>query len=698
MRKLFLSICFITCFAATRPGLADTIEINNIEQLQGREATLPVPVEDPRLPKENDQNAMSQFIKERLENDNIIIDKLNDDDLSNMSSMDVQHSDEYIKSMNEEKKSTFEKIYENALNRISSQDEKQHLDMLRDRNQLLSENQNQQKEWSEQPPDFPVISLDLPETGKRILVPAKEHIPYMFSEIEILPTGQVKIDETIMVIANGQKLKHGLSRALPRFAVSRSGVRNNIEINLNSVTVNDTEIPYKLETSGTKTLIVPQDTYLLNPGIYTYKFSYIVDRDIWKYDGFNEFYWNVTGSTWNMVVSRIGAMVTMPGSHRALGNVALRGYPGSLVPDIKVIRGNTNTLGFISNSPLFPGEGMHLILSLSKDDFITPDLYQHFTWFLNDYGDIVISLMALGAIAGSYWLSWRLLQKDRRHQKRNGKRNAPMLRLLAKGLFDKISFASFFLEMFKRNLLDLERNDDDIILIKKGSDYSSLSRGEKQALNTLFSNKDTTMSFTSENAPKIRKAYSLIEKDTFRKYKLFTLRLNFSYIAFSVAMLILAEAAIALLHISPLPTFSIMFGCSLAIGCFILIFNLKTKNRFLSFVIKLFSLIIILFNILIIGIYIHFITAVLITAMVYTIFSYSKIFARRNGLIKDNIHNAVTYADYLIKNADRISLGKEFLNQQPNIQALEVTKFFPFNYNIKDYYRLDIVEDLLKKI
>lgn len=154
-------------------------------------------------------------------------------------------------------------------------------------------------------PDFPVVNVELPN-GTQTLVPAKEHIPYLFSKIEILPTGLIGINETITVIANGDKLKNGLSRAIPKYSTSRAGIRNKVDLTLLSVTVNGQEVPYKAEEAGDKIILTPKEEYTLAPGIYTYNFAYLLDRQLWYYDTFNEFYWDVTGSSWNLVVANAG--------------------------------------------------------------------------------------------------------------------------------------------------------------------------------------------------------------------------------------------------------------------------------------------------------------------------------------------------------------------------------------------------------
>lgn len=73
--------------------------------------------------------------------------------------------------------------------------------------------------------------------------------------------------------------------------------------------------------------------------------------------------------------------------------------------------------------------------------------------------------------------------------------------------------------------------------------------------------------------------------------------------------------------------------------------------------------------------YLHLVSAVMILAAVYVIFAYTSVFAKRSGLIKSNVKDAQQYREYLIRNAETIKLGRDFLNQQANILALDTAEF-----------------------
>lgn len=696
MPKIFLSICFIFALALPQSLAAETIELNNEQELRAREAQPhPSEVVDERIPDGSDIGEVEDFIRDRFDKYNIIIEKLPEDSTQSGNAVDIQHSSEYIEKVQQDSQSTFEKIYNSALDRISAQQSAEYQDVLSDRQALERENLRQKQQWQEERPDFPVVNVYLPPYGRKILAPAREHIPFFFSNIDILPTGQISIEETVVVIANGRKLRHGLTRALPRYSVSRTGQRHNIDINLNEVTINDTLIPYKLQTNTTHNLLLPQIPYVLEPGVYTYKFRYIVNRNIWEYDNFNEFYWNITGSSWNLVIARAGAIVTMPGASKPLGYTALSGYPGRLRSDVSIFTAGNYALGFAANNPLYTAEGMHLIVSLDKNEFIAPDFNQRFTWFLSDYGDIIISGIALAAIIIAYFISWKTLHRDEKKRRQKIRRTASLLRYMVKGVFDGRSFSAFLLELFRKNIIDIQKNDGHVVLIKKTDNLRSLSRAAKKAMTALFG-KETSFVFSDSTVLKAGRAFSLVRRDTLRHYRLSTIRLNLGYILFSTAMLLLAEFSIAWMGNNTVQDFSVMLSCSLAFACYVWVIRHRFRSRLINWGAKILSLLIIVFNLVLLSFFIHILASLFILGAICAIFAYTGIFSRRNGLIGSSIKEAAAYRDYLKQHAGDISLGRDFLTRQAEIHAVEADEFFPCAAAIKDYYRLDLAQEIDK--
>lgn len=693
MRKHFLTICFTIFLGLTEILCAQPIKLNNFEELKQREA-LPPPAEikDPRIPDASDTAAIEDFIKMRLQDKNVIVDSVTQEELNGMSAMNVQHSAEYIEEMNQQNKSAFEKIYDAAIERVTAQDALEEQETIRNRARLTAQNQPQQQQWQQQKaPNFPVVNISLPPRGEKTLVPAQEHIPFLFADIDILATGQARITETVVVLANGKKLAHGLTRALPRYSTSRDGTRHEIDLNLDAVSINDTILPHKIITRGLYHQIVPEKEYTLAPGVYTYRFSYIVNRNLWEYNDFNEFYWNITGSTWNLVIARAGALITLPGANKPLGQVAFSGIPGQLRNDVSLTQNSINTLGLISTVPLFAGDGLHFIISLPKADFISPDWEQKLTWFLNDYGDILFSLFAAGAIIGAYALSWKRRNKTKKH-KQSFKKTAATLRYLAQGVIDRRSFGSFMLELFRQKRLDIEESEDKIRLIKKSDNKKGLSRSEQKALRALFPEESVSLEIIKENGLRLRRSFSFLQKDINRRIKNLTLRLNGYYLILSILMLIIAELGIAALGNNFGQEAYILLSGSFSFALAIWFLRKKFKNRLINGLIKISSVISILLNIIILSLIIHGISAIIILITIYEIFAFTQRFAQRNGLLKDYVEDAQQYKTYIIEHQESLGFGQSFFNAQASIHAMETDKYFSPNETTKNVYALDKIK------
>ena len=690
MKKLFLTICFNLLLWQSVSVEAKISTFSDMEEARAYKASQsslpPLPVKDDS-PDPRDTKAMEKYIMDRLKTATISTM----DNMDKPSSMNMQHSDEYIAQMKEKNKSFFERVYDNAINRISSGKAQPRGDARSSETRYFELKKDNMSKF--QSPEFPVVTVELP-TGEKTLVPAQEHIPYLSSQIEILPSGLANINDTVVVIASGKKLKNGLSRIIPKISTSREGVSNKIDLNLVSVSVNDQEIPHKIIEQSDSYVIVPEEEYSLEPGIYTYNFQYLVDRQLWEYKDFNEFYWDVTGSRWNLIISKALVALRLPGNNKPLSSLIFLGYPNALTSKNTMLsEGVNNTLGFAALTPLYIGEGMHIIIALQKDDFISPDLSKRITWFLEDYGDILVAVFTLLAILISYYLSWRYINKNDIKNSNNFKKGAALMRYLYKGVFDKVSFGAFLLELYRKNIIDIQRSENDVLLVKKTDNLSILERKERQAVKNLFPKKEAVFALNNINQLKIRRASKYIEANVNYKVKKLALKLNLGYLAFSIGMVIIAIAAMALLHINSGQTFSVLLSCSITISFYLWILRTKFKRRWLAWIGKPFAVFIIGFSLLVMSAYIHLISAVILGLALYTIFSYTAIFTKRSGLIRSNVKDVQQYREYLVRNASTIVLGRDFLNQQAIIFALDAGEYFPIAENIKDYYKLDMMEE-----
>ena len=690
MNKLFLAICFI--FADCAVAAARTATISDVGQIpqkqENRQETAPEV-------KEVTAEYMENFLINRLKNAVIMPQEKALGDANN-SGMHVEPSDEAKAMMAEQEKGTFQRIYERAINRADAEAAQYRGDLARQDENWQQNIEAQRQAWEN--PDFPVINVFLPPKGEKVVVPAQEHIPYLFNQIEILPNGMVSFNQTIIVVANGEKLKKGLTLPLPKYSTDRFGKRQKAEYSLLSVTINGQAADYKISESGDKILLVPAVNYEIEPGVYQYNFQYVSDRLIRSYDTFDEFYWDISGSAWNLVVARAGAIVILPPGIQSLGQNVFIGYPGALRDDITLITKEAdNVIGFASQSPLFIGEGMHLILSLPQGTGGMTSWGQKFTWLLSDWGDILLSGGALLFIMFSYLISWKYIRSNRSQPKIRLRKNAEILRFLRSGSFDKRSFIAFLLELYRKNIIDIESADETILLIKKTDHLKSLDKAEQKAVAAIFPGGESVVNVNAQNALRFRRAYKLIEKLTRRKIQRFVLMLNSGYLFFSVGMLLIAEIAIAWLQIDRLFSFGVLLCGSLICGFGLLLWRLRPMKKYQIWLVRLAAVLICIPGLALLTAIVSPAAAVMILLAIYTIRDYTGIYAQRNGLLKRQIAESNDVYAYLEKNAANLVLGRDFSSQQANIWAFELEKLYPSTPKIADSYKLDAAAKLLSR-
>ncbi len=690
MKKLFFAIYF-TSFCLTSVTQAAVQTMDEAALLQAKSKVITIPSPSDGMPDPNNLTEVIDFFKKRLLNASASNNK-NLLTSSNSGTFDIQHSEEYIQEMQNQQKSTFEKIYDAAMQRISGDEQPQT-------------NTSQTVFYTQSTPNTvsntnnaDIVNITLPG-GKQIVAPAAEHIPYLFTSIKILPTGLIQIEENITLIANNQKLKNGLIKILPKFSISRSKVKKKLDIELLSVSINDSKVPHILEEIGDKIYIKPQEKYNLNPGVYNYKFSYILDRKLWYYDDFTELYWDITGGYLNLVITSVNAVISVPEGKNFLSQTVFVGNNKNLSTNRAIITALApNALGFSSTTPILPGESIHTLVSVDKNSLLPPDINRKILWLITDYGDIMFALFGFLTVLLSYFISWKHIKNNKSKMSASFKNSAYSARYFLKNLFDKKSFVAFLIELYRKQYIDIKQQENTLLLIKKTDNLSRLSKGEKKTLDHLFYGKDSVIRISNINNLKFHRAYNELKKSIDKNIKILNLKLNLSYLFFSIGMLIVSEIAIAILGINTLQTLIILLSSSSTIAFYIYMIRRKFNSKILGYIIKFFGVIFIIFGILMMSIYIHLISAILIMITIYVIFKYSSLFGTKNGLIKNKILETQKLKSYLQDNVQLVSISKDFATHQANIYAFELNNLYEINEYNKKIYILDLAQQIEKII
>ena len=679
MKKFFIAICF--CF----------LLINNIEAritpLQNYSGSLQA---SPRNSTPTDKivsyDEFSSFVKESFSKSI----KVNKSAISTNNTSVIPGI--YRQTQIEEKnKSIFEKIYDNAMKRISDSQTVQRNDVATKQLPPLQDIKRQRQQWNQ--PDVPTLSIKLPPYQTISKVPAVEHIPYMMTAIEVLNNGLVKMEETIVIIANAEKLRYGLTKILPAAIYPQTGKKQTLDYSLVRATINDQPIDYKFVSLDNYIGLIPDDEKSLASGVYTYKFEYLVDNLLIDNDNNYSLAWNIGGYGWNMVVDRLGATLILPQQNALIDNQILLGSPNNLHNrEVSISKNGISGTAYIAKRPLFIGEGMYLSANIDKSAIIPFGLWQKFMHAFYTYGDVITAVIGCLFISLALLISWFYIKHRKNIQKIILPKTPAMIRYLLYGKFDIISACSFLLDVYKKNIIDIQQSDETILLIKRTDNLKNLSKIDQSALQKIFPQHETIFNVNKNNKLVFNRFINTLRKSFRKQISSLKLKLIAGYALINFAMLLLTEAVIAYFKISSSFVFGILALVSVICGIFLMFWNLEIR-LWLKTLLRLLIIDVCICGLILMSAVVSPIAAAIIILTEIIIITALHYYTKRNGLISYYIQDVKDYRDNLIKNADNITLGKSFLNYQASILAFELNKELE-PIKKEEYYKIPIMENI----
>ncbi|MCM1323758.1 MAG: DUF2207 domain-containing protein [Acetobacter sp.] len=637
--------------AAAKPISAPKIDAKDLQNLYKE------------IPDLNDTAAIEQYLKKRLS----IISKANilQEDINTPASTSIVSTEE----LQEKQKATisaYEQIYQDSMNRAN-------------RHGTLNEDveidgtfyrlKEAQEEYRPFVPDFPYVTVRLSDK-REILAPAEEHIAYMLTSLNIEPTGLLRVTEEFVFVSNNEGFPTGFYRILPKYAYSLNNTKRRIDLSLESVTVNDQEVPYKITEIGNYLHIEPKEPLDLPTGIYTYRFNYLIDRAVWFYNDFDELYWDITGRTIKNVIGSTNAVAILPTGKTFMEQNAFVSTKEGVNPQRVTITTLTeNSLGFADTDALDVGEDIHLFIRLEKGIIVPPDFAKKYTWYIHDYGAVLFALLALAAIFTSYKISAAQIRRNQDKTRITLQKTPALFRLINAAVFDKISFGAEILNLCSKNILELRAKENSAVLIKKTDNLSKLSKTEQQFIQKLFPNLETALPATPESRLKLERAYKYLKGKTTQRFRLYKLQLNSLYLLFSLSMLFCGIVGASAVAVNPLHTFLIITSCTVLIFAGLITLSYQFHRKLTNWIVKALVVLELLSIAGWMAIYTSNVYAVIIILTAGLILSYYRLFSRRNGLLRNKIKETEDYKSYLQKNIELTQESRDFNAKIPYIFA-----------------------------
>ena len=633
------------------------------------------------IPDLNDKEAVKEYIKKRLK----IVQKANltAEQVASPQSVSIVDPNDLSKK-DEQTLSAYEKIYQESLQRAQDANIPLNANVKLDGTfyELVHPGDNAEPFV----PDFPYVTIKLSDK-REIMAPAEEHIAYLLTNIKVETNGVMRVTEEFVFVSNNEAFPQGFFRILPKYTYGTTGKRR-IDLTLNSVTINGEEYPYKVTEVGNNLYIEPKQPIDLPTGIYTYKFNYLIDRAIWFRNGFDEFYWDISGRTLRNVVGSANAIVTLPvGSHFLGQNAIASTRKGLNAERVTIADLEETTVAFADTEALAVGDDIHIFITLEKGAIYKPDFSKRYFWFIQDYGSVLFALIALLAIYFSYKISLKQIRHNQDKTRAKISKTPAIFRLLNTNIFDIRSLLAEILDLSAKNIINLQEDNQTAVFIKKTDNLKKFPKSTVKLMQILFPGAETSLPATDISKLKLERAYKYLHRDTIHKYHLYSLKLNGAYLACSFIMLLCGMIASSSVAINPWHTFWVIFICTLLMLPYILLCLIKFKRKWLDWTIKALAGLSVLSISGWMAIYTSYVYAALIIISIGMIIYYYQAFSRRNGLLRNKIKETEEYKSYLQKNPELSVSARDFPTKLPYIYA----------FNLENKYKSVAIFDLLSQ-
>ena len=244
---------------------------------------------------------------------------------------------------------------------------------------------------------------------------ADERILHFWSDVAIHPDSSLEVTETIDVRAERNAINHGIYRDFPTRYRGPHGSRFRVGFTFEGATLDGTPVPASTSpnSNGIRIKIGHPDKYV-DVGLHRYVIRYRTTRQIGRFDGYDELYWNATGNGWSFPIDIAEARIRLPQPVKFGQRSVYTGPQGSTEHSARVLYEKPGEIAFRTTRPLGPYEGLTVAVAFPKGVVADADESTRFGWWLSDYGPPAIGLAALLGLLGYYFIAWKRAGRDPR--------------------------------------------------------------------------------------------------------------------------------------------------------------------------------------------------------------------------------------------------------------------------------------------
>ena len=297
---------------------------------------------------------------------------------------------------------------------------------------------------------------------------AEERISQFWSDVQVQPDSSLEVVETIDVRAEHYAINHGIYRDFPTRYRGRNGSRVHVGFTFHGAELDGTPVSASTAPFQNGIRIKIGDPAREVPiGDHRYVIRYRTTRQIGRFNGYDELYWNATGNGWVFPIDSAEARIRLPRAVNFGQRAAYTGPQGSTARYAEVVEEKPGEIAFRTTQPLGAYEGLTVAVAFPKGVVADAGEGTRAAWWLSDYGPPAVGFAALLGLLGFYYIAWLRAGRNPRPGtivpifSPPDELTPPAMRYVTKMGADNRTFAAALVDMGVRGHVRLREGGDD---------------------------------------------------------------------------------------------------------------------------------------------------------------------------------------------------------------------------------------------
>ena len=413
--------------------------------------------------------------------------------------------------------------------------------------------------------------------GASTAASADERILRYLSDVQIEKDGSLEVKETIDVRAEHVRINHGIFRDFPTRYRGRNGSRVRVGFEFEGALLDGMPVPATTTPfgNGVRIKVGDPDKYV-EEGEHTYELHFRTTRQIGRFNGYDELYWNATGNGWIFPIDAAEARIRLPAAVKFGQRSAYTGAQGSTASNAQVVQESPGNIVFQTTAPLEPYQGLTVAVAFPKGVVAEPDRKSRALWWIADYGPPLVGLISLLGLLAFYYVAWQRAGRNPRAGtvvplfSPPDDLSPPGMRYVMKMASDNRAFASALVDMGVRGHVRLVEEkggwlSSDKTRIDRLAGANPLPLEERAALTELCMTGDSIM-MEKRNYARFTSARNRLAETLKEKYEGKLFKRNYGWagaglVLFVAALWVTAAAVVAATDGAEIMQIGVTLGC-----------------------------------------------------------------------------------------------------------------------------------------